>query len=58
MRLNAISHLRCAGSSYNLTQQALDCKKLATLKFTMAFPSHDHATGVQKEALEAFAAAL
>lgn len=49
---------KCAGSANNLTQNDMDCKKLAGLDFSTCFPSHDHARGLPKEAVEAFANSL
>lgn len=47
-----------AGSSYNLTQGALDIIHLSGLNFTTAFPSHDHGVGVPKAAVMEFAEGL
>ena len=47
-----------AGSSYNLTQGALDIIHLSGLNFTTAFPSHDHGIGVPKAAVMEFAEGL
>ncbi|CAL5224919.1 g7685 [Coccomyxa viridis] len=44
--------------SWNTTQGRLDALHLASLSFTRAYPSHDHAMGLSKTELDAFAASL
>ena len=58
LRLQADTYLPCAAYTPNVAQATASVRKLASLEWDTAWPTHDSGKGVSREALRVFAATL